>query len=75
MSRSHTEGRQTAAVDVAGPTAAAVTGAWKDLARPAYSGQRFDPAMTELLPEPARRWLTHVIAPGTPLARTAIAHM
>jgi len=27
----------------------------------------FDPAMTTGLPEPARRWLCHAIAPGTPL--------
>ena len=27
----------------------------------------FDPSMTADLPEPARRWLTHAIAPGTPL--------
>jgi hypothetical protein len=26
---------------------------------------RFDPASLALLPEPARRWLTHAIAPGT----------
>jgi hypothetical protein len=32
---------------------------------------RFDPATLEHLPEPAHRWLTHAIAPGTPLARTA----
>lgn len=30
----------------------------------------FDPAMVAGLPEPARRWLTHVIAPGTPLWRS-----
>jgi hypothetical protein len=28
----------------------------------------FDPIMVEDLPEPARRWLRHAIAPGTPLA-------
>ncbi|WP_448615769.1 DUF6544 family protein [Modestobacter sp. URMC 112] len=27
----------------------------------------FDPSMVAGLPEPARRWLTHAIAPGTPL--------
>lgn len=30
----------------------------------------FDPAMVAGLPEPARRWLTHAIAPGTPLQRS-----
>jgi hypothetical protein len=28
----------------------------------------FDPMMVDDLPEPARRWLRHAIAPGTPLA-------
>jgi hypothetical protein len=31
--------------------------------------------MTESLPEPARRWLTHAIRPGTPVARAAIVEM
>ena len=31
----------------------------------------FDPAMTAGLPEPARRWLGHAIAPGTPLWSSA----
>ncbi len=30
----------------------------------------FDPAVIAGLPEPARRWLTHAIAPGTPLRQT-----
>jgi len=29
--------------------------------------ETFDPAMISGLPEPARRWLSHAIAPGTPL--------
>jgi hypothetical protein len=53
---------------VAGVAAADMSEAWERLARPAVSPTGFDPAMTESLPEPARRWLTHVIAPGTPLA-------
>lgn len=31
------------------------------------TAESFDPAMTRGLPEPARRWLSHVIEPGTPL--------
>ncbi len=30
----------------------------------------FEPSMVAGLPEPARRWLTHAIAPGTPLWRS-----
>src|SRR5512135_1367402 len=33
----------------------------------AVAAGTFDPAMTTGLPEPARRWLSHAIAPGTPL--------
>ena len=62
-------------IHVAGVAAADVTETWERLARPALSAQRFDPAMTESLPEPARRWLTHAIAPGTQLARAAIVEM
>lgn len=35
----------------------------------------FDPAMVEGLPEPARRWLCHVIAPGAPLAPGVVLAM
>jgi hypothetical protein len=34
----------------------------------------FDPATLTGLPEPVRRWLTHAIAPGTPLRRVAVLH-
>ena len=75
MSRPTSEARRTTAIEVAGPAAEAVTEVWESLARSAPSGQQFDSAMTESLPEPARRWLSHVIAPGTPLARAAIVQM
>lgn len=35
------------------------------------AAERFDPAVLAALPEPARRWLAHAIAPGTPLAMAA----
>jgi hypothetical protein len=31
------------------------------------SAESFDPTIVQDLPEPARRWLTHALAPGTPL--------
>jgi hypothetical protein len=33
----------------------------------AATAETFDPAAIRELPEPARRWLAHAIAPGTPL--------
>jgi hypothetical protein len=60
---------------VAGVAAADMNEGWERLARPTVSPPGFDPPMTESLPEPARRWLTHVIAPGTPLARAVILEM
>ena len=33
----------------------------------ATTAETFDPAAITGLPEPARRWLGHAIAPGTPL--------
>jgi hypothetical protein len=40
---------------------------WQGLAAQRNATERFDPASVAALPEPARRWLTHAIAPGTPL--------
>jgi Family of unknown function (DUF6544) len=37
----------------------------------AVTAGTFDPVMTTELPEPARRWLSHAIAPGTPLWSSA----
>ena len=42
---------------------------WAELADLPVTSERFDVDQTGDLPEPARRWLTHVIAPGTPLYR------
>jgi len=44
---------------------------WADLLRPAPPPARFYPALTEDLPEAARRWLRHAIVPGAPLYRRA----
>ena len=40
---------------------------WANLCSPTPHPAAFDPAMVTGLPEPARRYLTHAIAPGTPL--------
>lgn len=43
---------------------------WDLLGRTTHQPAVFDPAMVADLPEPARRWLTHAISPGTPLWET-----
>ena len=44
---------------------------WLLLASPTQGPKVFDPGSVAQLPEPARLWLCHAIAPGTPLLRTA----
>lgn len=44
---------------------------WQRLGAQAATTDRFDESMLAGLPEPARRWLTRSIAPGTPLAPSA----
>lgn len=44
-------------------------------ATPAETLETFDPASITALPEPARRWLSHAIAPGTPLWRSVVLQM
>ena len=53
------------------PQARHVRAEWLRLAATTASPQALEPAMLDLLPEPARRWLGHAIAPGTPLWQTA----
>ncbi|MCA2216441.1 DUF6544 family protein [Jidongwangia harbinensis] len=40
---------------------------WADLRAPTLAPALFHPDMTANLPEPARRWVLHAIAPGTPM--------
>jgi hypothetical protein len=44
-----------------------VRGDWADVGAPTGAPARFEPEMVADLPVPVRRWLTHAIAPGTPL--------
>ena len=48
---------------------------WQWLAPPAGESTPFDPAQLDGLPEPARRWLGHVLAPGTPLYQAVMLRM
>jgi hypothetical protein len=41
---------------------------WRGLQAGLVPPVSFDPMMVDDLPEPARRWLRHAVAPGTPLA-------
>ncbi|MEV0591440.1 DUF6544 family protein [Nonomuraea cavernae] len=45
---------------------------WQLLQAATEDPEPFDPARAGLLPEPARRWLLHAIAPGTPLLRAVV---
>ena len=55
--------------------ARAVARDWQRLATPIHSPGHFDPSMVAALPEPARRYLEHAIAPGTPLAASVVLSM
>jgi Family of unknown function (DUF6544) len=61
----------TAATDVdpASKLPSAVRQDWTELAAATPTATAFDPLSVQGLPDPARRWLTHAIAPGTPLRR------
>ena len=48
---------------------------WELLARSGEPPEPFDPSMVGDLPEPARRWLTHAITPGTPLWPSVVLTM
>ncbi|WP_448640164.1 DUF6544 family protein [Geodermatophilus sp. URMC 63] len=48
---------------------------WELLVDDGAPPEAFDPAMVADLPEPARRWLLHAIAPGTPLYRSVVLTM
>ncbi len=49
------------------PVPRSVRADWDRLRGDGIPPERFDPSMVAGLPEPARRWLGHAIAPGTPL--------
>jgi len=57
------------------PPAAPMLQEWKRLAAGGPPPEPFDPDMVVDLPEPARRWLAHAIAPGTPLWRSVELEM
>ena len=48
---------------------------WARLTEATPSPEPFEPSMVEHLPEPARRWLLHALAPGTPLRRSVQLRM
>jgi len=60
---------------VAGSSARPVLGSWRRLARDREPMLCFDPVLAAGLPEPARRWLTHAVAPGTPIPQAVILEM
>jgi hypothetical protein len=48
---------------------------WDRLAAAGSPPEAFDASMVAGLPEPARRWLTHALAPGTPLWPSVVLTM
>ncbi|WP_257226515.1 DUF6920 family protein [Rhodococcus opacus] len=48
---------------------------WKALAAVHGTGQRFTSALAGNLPPVARRWITHAVAEGSPMARSVQLHM
>ena len=60
---------------IAGRAARPAVVTWERLLPPEPARAVFDPGDVAGLPEPAKRWLTHAITPGTPLARAAILEM
>jgi hypothetical protein len=55
--------------------ARAVRRDWEQLAGTGQPAEPFHPDMVEALPGAARRWLTHAIAPGTPLWPSVVLTM
>jgi hypothetical protein len=62
-------------VGTAPAAARAVRRDWAELARSSAPERRLATDLVAGMPEPARRWLTHAIAPGTPLWRSVVLHM
>jgi hypothetical protein len=60
--------------DVDGSLTESLRNDWDILAAATTSPEVFDPAMLTGLPAPVHRWLTHAVAPGTPLRRVAVLH-
>ncbi|GAA3561162.1 hypothetical protein GCM10022419_047250 [Nonomuraea rosea] len=48
---------------------------WELLQRQTRQAPAFDPGQADLLPEPARRWILHAIAPGAALSRAVVLTM
>jgi len=67
VSASRSASASPAVVAVPPWAARRVRNEWAELCTPTWQPAAFDPAMVAGLPEPVRRYLTHAIAPGTPL--------
>ena len=60
---------------LAGRAAGPIAELWDRLATPAAGHRPMNTAAVDSLPEPARRWLRHAIAPGAPAARSVLLRM
>jgi hypothetical protein len=66
---------QSPMIDLIGRAGRPALATWQNLQPDRPLTQRFDTSMVADLPEPARRWLTHAISPGTPLWQSVVLHM
>jgi hypothetical protein len=62
-------------IDLIGRSGLPALATWRRLAAHRPPVDVFDVSMVADLPEPVRRWLTHAIAPGTPLWQTVVLKM
>jgi len=65
----------TPLLDLIGRSGRPAEPAWDHLAAGPASGAIFEPGLVDDLPESARRWLMHAIAPGTPLSQRVLLEM
>lgn len=66
----------SAKTDTGAPLSARrVSGTWRRLAAPSIGPGGFEAGSIDALPAPVRRWLSHVVEPGTPLSTTVVVSM
>jgi hypothetical protein len=70
-----TQRDQSALIDLIGRSGRPALATWRELEVDRPPTTSFEPQMVADLPEPACRWLTHAISPGTPLWQSVVLEM